>query len=967
MRAWRILGLAAVLALAADAAEAGPAFAAVLAAGGSFVAAFQATVVGAFLSSTFGRILVTVALTALQSAMAAKPRSPGITTEVTQAGGANPLSAILGTYATGGYAVAPQMSHGKDGKTPNAYLTTIIDVGDIATPTLDGLIIDGQYAPIGGTAHPDYGTPIGGRFAGYAWVRYRNGTGTSADPMLLAKYGAYPRRPWLADMIGRGVPHLIITTRYNREVFAGFPQFRPVSRGIRFYDPRKDSTVGGSGAHRWANPSTWEETTNPVVMIYGILRGFTLLDGSRWGGEAEAADLPLSSWFTAMNVCDQAVSLAGGGTEPRYRAGIEILFDEEPADYVEELLKACAGAIVETAGVWKLRAGGPGLPVYFFTDDDVIVSSPQDFDPFPGLDATYNGIHATYPEPASLWETRDAPPRYNAGWEAADKGRRLLADLGLPAVPYRRQVQRLMRANIRGERNFRRHGLTLPPAAAILEPLDVVSWTSAWNGYVTKGFDVSEVGDDQVSCNQRVALQETDPADHDWVPADELPSPDVVDGYVDPSPQSVPGAGAEGIILGDGTSGRRSAGRLFWDGSELDDVRAIEWQVRRTGTTTVVASGSTDTVEAGEQIVKSGIIPKLGYEGRLRAVVRRPRAWTTWIPFIAPEVFIAPADLTHQDVSGNLIPNGRFVQGDLRGWSDVPATHAVVARDPASPSSAIASARTPFILLVNPDPAALFARALTLTVAAGEQFAIEFDAAGGGPTILRTVTMQVAWHDGAGALVSASTLSRPLVSPAWGTSTATVTVPAGAVEARVLLGTAAGGTGSAYVTNVEMVKKRPAPSLMLQRSIGRAEIGPGAISDLYQAIDVGPRNGASSQATALTLDIGTVPRGANYQRGIVFEARNPGYNAAVSSTSMAVVLQARFAKLGGAFGPWLEMKRWEVTSTAWDVYEDATLIAGFYDDLEYRVIYLNNSSANNATPVLRQIYLTIVNVAAGLD
>jgi len=109
----------------------------------------------------------------------------------------------------------------------------------------------------------------------------------------------------------------------------------------------------------------------------------------------------------------------------------------------------------------RRRAG----PVYFLTDDDVIVTRPQAFDPFPGLASTVNGIHASYPEPESLWESKDAPPRYSAEYEASDQGRRLLADLSLPAVPFGEQVQRLMLAYIAEERRFRRHTLATQSAA----------------------------------------------------------------------------------------------------------------------------------------------------------------------------------------------------------------------------------------------------------------------------------------------------------------------------------------------------------------------------------------------------------------------------------------------------------------------------------------------------------------------
>ncbi|MDZ4094526.1 MAG: phage tail protein, partial [Paracoccaceae bacterium] len=526
--------------LPAGMAEAGPAFLAVLSAGGGLGAAFGATAVGGFLATTPGRLLASVALSALLGNSVPKARDPGITTPVTQTGGTNPVSFVLGTYATSGSAVSPPMSHGKAGKTPNAYLTYVVDLGDAPSPALDGLIIDGEFVTIGTVAHPDYGLPLTGRFTDFGWVKYYDGTQTAADPMLLAKYGTYPNRPWLADMIGRGVPYVILTFRYNLEVYSAFPTAREVSVGKTFYDPRLDSTVGGAGTHRWANEASWSISNNPAVQIYNILRGIRLIDGTVWGGGAGADDLPLSNWFAAMNSCDFAVALQGGGTEPRFRSGLEVSLDQRPADVVAELLKACAGKIVEAGGYWKIRVGGPGLPVYFFTDDDVLVTEPQELVPFSGLDGVINAVHASYPEPASIWEPKEAPARTNAAYEAQDQGQRRPIDLSLPAAPYKRQVQRLMRIKLEEGRKFLRHTLTLTPDAAILEPLDVVSWTSAMNGYAAKLFEVADIADDLMTLNQGVNLLEVDPADQNWQPDFELPSATTPGGIVNAAAQSLP-------------------------------------------------------------------------------------------------------------------------------------------------------------------------------------------------------------------------------------------------------------------------------------------------------------------------------------------------------------------------------------------------------------------------------------------
>ena len=217
-----------------------------------------------------------------------------------------------------------------------------------------------------------------------------------------------------------------------------------------------------------------------------------------WGGsDIEQRDLPVAAWFAAMNECDREVAGRGRTPSRSTAPGIEIALEDEtePADVIEELLAACQGQIAEAAGSWVIRAGPPAAAVFAFSDDDVIVTSPEELDPFPGLDQVFNGVSARYPEPEDGWQDKDAPRRVNAGYVAEDGGRLRVASLTFPAVPYRAQVQRLMASALKDGRRFRRHTVVLPPEARALGPLDVVEWTSERHGYEAKQFTVDLVED----------------------------------------------------------------------------------------------------------------------------------------------------------------------------------------------------------------------------------------------------------------------------------------------------------------------------------------------------------------------------------------------------------------------------------------------------------------------------------------
>ena len=624
----------------------------------------------AWLAGFAVRVVLSLGFSALARALTPKPKPPGITTETTQTGGTDAQAVILGRYATGGQLVAPPMTHGSAGGTPNAYLTYVIAVCDAPRATLSRLLIDGEVATIGSPAHPDYGLPVTLKgVADQVWVKWYDGTQLAADPMLLAKYSAHPERPWQADMVGTGTAYAILTFRFDRTLFKSFPSVRFEVDGIPLYDPRQDPSMGGTGSQSWGNPATWAQTGNPAVMAYNILRGIALPGGDTWGGGWAAADLPTTEWFAAMNTCDDPVALAAGGTEPRYRAGYEVAVDDEPADVIEELLKTCAGRMADVGGAMKIAVGAPGLPVMAITDADIIVTDEQSATLFPSLAQTHNGVHATFPDPASLWESRDAPPRYDAAAEAED-GRRLVATVALPACPYAGQVQRLMQAWVNEERRFRRHQFVLPPDATKLEPHDVISWTSVRNGYSAKLFEVVEIAHDPVSLLQLVSLREVDPADYDWNTTLELPWVAPAPGSGLPVAQALPGFAVVGTALDDATAtARRPALHLTWSGAALDDVSAVEYEIRRLGGTQVVR-GVTTNVAAGSQIVAAGILPSTVYEVRAIPVAPRPVIWTPWLTATTPAAYItlddfddftglfASAGLTVPKLVSSLAPGG---------------------------------------------------------------------------------------------------------------------------------------------------------------------------------------------------------------------------------------------------------------------------------------------------------------------
>ncbi|MDK4720140.1 phage tail protein [Rhizobium sp. CNPSo 3968] len=611
----------------------------------------------------------------LSRALAKKRDTPqsGIKTDVAS-GGNNSLAFIVGTYATAG-SHEYVGSWGSAGKTPNAYLTQVRSLSDLPIAGVGNRIwINSEACTIdySDTSYGTQGFPVN-EFKtngndNHLWVKPLTGNQIAADPFLLSKFGTDPDRPWLNDMIGRGVAMAIFTAQYDRELFTSTPSPIFEVQGIPLYDPRKDSTVGGSGSHRWGQPGTYEFSDNNVVIIYNIMRGIYYAGTLIYGPAVPAARLPLSNWFAAMNECDRLINLDGGGTERQFRAGYEIeTSNKQPVDIIDDILLGCNGRMAEIGGVYKIHVGAPALPVYFFTDDDIIVTDGQSLDPFPGYENTYNGASASYPEPETGWQMKDAPQYSDASFLAADGGEIRLASLEFNATPFPVQVQRLMRSVTNDNRNFRRHQINLPPEAWLYEPLDTFSWSSDRNGYVSKQF-LNTGMDDLDNANQSVALLETDPTDYDWSPTFQLPW------TVGPlTPKFPPSQPMYGWQVGPATI--NDSNGVPWRPSmfvscapDQTDVSNVWVQVRLAATGDIVFdSDSTRYGSPYSWVLNANFKGNTDYEARGRFVPFSGRAteWSAWLPVTTPNVLVTDllVDLAH--VKNDILNRFKELQAEI--------------------------------------------------------------------------------------------------------------------------------------------------------------------------------------------------------------------------------------------------------------------------------------------------------------
>lgn len=564
-------------------------------------------------------------------------------------GGIVPRSMMLGRSLTGGSLVF-HSEWGTAGGTPNAYYTQVIALSDVPVAGLAQVFIDGAAVTLG-AADPDKGFALTEYTSGgtvYAWVKFYDGTQTAADPFLIGPVSAGPR-VYSADRIGTGIAYAIVTYRINEEYFTGFPSAKFVLNGLPLYDISKDTTAGGSGAHRWDDPATWggDGDDLPAVQAYNLARGIYFGGAWFYGLQGmSGARLPAANWIAQIGKCRAAITGADG-PEPTYRCAGEIQVDAEIGQALEAVLTSCAGRISEIGGFFKIQVGAPDAPVIAFDDGDILSTAPQSFAPFFGLSNTVNGIIGTYPDPAAGYVSRSAPPIYNPDFEAEDGGRRLLTNVDLSFVPYPEQVQRLLAGEMAAARRSRRHTYTLPAKFYRVEPGDVVEWTSPRNGYLDKQFRVDGVID-LPNCDVVIDITEVDPADHgsfntltDYTPP--LASPVLA---IRPAAMAVKGFAPVAASVQDAAaSARRPAILMQWD-PDVDGVAGVRFQVVIAATGALVADVPHLAFLDGETLHSAGILPETVYNVRAIYLPSAPRAavWSAWFEITTGAFYLEPAD-----------------------------------------------------------------------------------------------------------------------------------------------------------------------------------------------------------------------------------------------------------------------------------------------------------------------------------
>lgn len=337
-----------------------------------------------------------------------------------------------------------------------------------------------------------------GKYAGHFICGKHLGT---ADQLVDGSLSAQVPSEWTANHRLRGTAYLACSLKFNPDLFPnGLPTIKAMVRGKKVYDPR-------TGLTAWSD--------NPVLCAADYM-----VD-TKFGRKVPSARMEWSLLEAEADICDESISLNGGGTEKRYTCNGTGTSEQ---DALPDILASMAGRLVDTGGRWSIQAGAYRTPGSIVLTDDLLVG-PLSVQTRASMRDTFNGVKGTYVSPKNAWMPADFPAVKNDTYMAQDGGVRRWKDVSYPFVTSAPTAQRLSKIDLeRGRQQIVIQGVYRLDVFGLAGG-DTVKVTRAELGWTEKPFEIVawKFRPDLEKPGVMLILKETASGVWDWADGEETP------------------------------------------------------------------------------------------------------------------------------------------------------------------------------------------------------------------------------------------------------------------------------------------------------------------------------------------------------------------------------------------------------------------------------------------------------------
>lgn len=493
-------------------------------------------------------------------------------------------------------------------------------------------------------------------FASRINIRFYDGRpGQGVDTILVDKTASLSQK-WKNTSVCAGLCYVVVERSWSDDFFSkGKPTFDFVLRGLREYDPRKDSTVaGGSGPQRRSDPSTYVFTKNPGVHRFNYQLGLRGLISNRViiGEGKSIGQLDLPTYVAAMNVCDLVKS--GHAT---YECGIIVSSDDDHTEILKEFDDAMAGYALNRRGLSGVIPGAPQIPVLEITKDGLDAGRSHTVQKRKSAFDLYNYLSGQFTSIESQWQPESLKPIYVNADVAAD-GRARQTSNDFLQVTNPDIAQYLL--NIRYRQNRKGGSATLPVSRRVALAVQEGEWVT---------FDGKEWLVTNWQCDEdfRFTLTLAETSADIYSETGIVPGPVIVPVLpgVSEYQSELENYQLSQAVIQSETGSRRPALRAIWNAITDPTIVSVQFEHRPKDQS---ASVQVETVEADQNAITltKGMVSETEWEVRyrLRARPRRSIPWTPWMPIKTPAAKLGPFDIL---IEAQSIPP-EFAAIDKANW-----------------------------------------------------------------------------------------------------------------------------------------------------------------------------------------------------------------------------------------------------------------------------------------------------------
>ena len=338
-----------------------------------------------------------------------------------------------------------------------------------------------------------------------------------------------------------GVAYLAFKFTWNQDAFTGgVPDIKVTLKGRKIYDPRLDSTKGGSGSHRQDDSTTWAYSDNPSLCLLDYIRN------ARYGKGLpnSAFETNYDSFKTAANTCETQVTPYTSGSDiDLFTTNIVLDTNEKLLENVRELLNPMRGIFTYTSGVYKLLVEGTGSSVMTI-DKDKIIGGIKIYGEKKNY--KYNRVIGTFVNPDKNWQedTVSFPPADDSGLDVADQYATMLAEdngtnlegnFDFKGITNPYTAEEMCEVLLRRSRNALGVDLMCTSEALNLSIGDIVELTYSTGGFSAKPFRVYGLS---INTDSTVNLQLIEHQDSFYTWASKTAAPVIADTTL-PNPTTV--------------------------------------------------------------------------------------------------------------------------------------------------------------------------------------------------------------------------------------------------------------------------------------------------------------------------------------------------------------------------------------------------------------------------------------------